>query len=148
VSLRACFQEVFGDRERRQLCFDCVLDGGEELVTPWKLDACADDFPFLLLLLSAFLSPLLPASRAKHGVTEDSVAVPPLFKTALVWGLFMGVSSNIRYQTVFGLERLIDMTIARKIPQIAYVSTIGIRFANNVIGGENFIDMARWAGVQ
>ncbi len=24
--------------------------------------------------------------------------VPPLFKTALVWGLFMGVSSNLRYQ--------------------------------------------------
>jgi hypothetical protein len=26
------------------------------------------------------------------------VAVPPLVKTALVWGLFMGVSSNLRYQ--------------------------------------------------
>lgn len=26
------------------------------------------------------------------------MAVPPLFKTALVWGLFMGVSSNVRYQ--------------------------------------------------
>lgn len=24
--------------------------------------------------------------------------MPPLFKTALVWGLFMGVSSNLRYQ--------------------------------------------------
>ena len=24
--------------------------------------------------------------------------VPPLFKTALVWGLFMGVSANVRYQ--------------------------------------------------
>lgn len=26
------------------------------------------------------------------------MAVPPLVKTALVWGLFMGVSSNLRYQ--------------------------------------------------
>lgn len=51
-------------------------------------------------------------------------------------------------QTVFGLERLVDMTIAKKVPQIAYATTIGIRFVNNVIGGENFIDMARWAGVQ
>jgi hypothetical protein len=32
--------------------------------------------------------------------------------------------------------------------QIAYGTTIAIRFINNVIGGENFIDMARWAGVQ
>ncbi len=33
-----------------------------------------------------------------HGTKEDDVPVPPLFKTALVWGLFMGVSSNTRYQ--------------------------------------------------
>ena len=51
-------------------------------------------------------------------------------------------------QIVFGLERLVDMTIARSIPQVAYGTTIAIRFVNNVIGGENFIDMARWAGVQ
>ncbi len=51
-------------------------------------------------------------------------------------------------QIVFGLERLVDMTIARSVPQVAYGTTIAIRFINNVIGGENFIDMARWAGVQ
>lgn len=39
-------------------------------------------------------------------------------------------------------------TIARRIPSIAYFTTLAIRFANNVVGGENFIDMARWAGVQ
>lgn len=33
-----------------------------------------------------------------HGASEDDVPVPPLLKTALVWGLFMGVSSNLRYQ--------------------------------------------------
>lgn len=36
--------------------------------------------------------------RSIHGSNEDDVAVPPLLKTALVWGLFMGVSSNLRYQ--------------------------------------------------
>lgn len=51
-------------------------------------------------------------------------------------------------QTVFGLERLVDLTIAKRVPQVAYGTTIAIRFVNNVIGGENFIDMARWAGVQ
>ena len=39
-------------------------------------------------------------------------------------------------------------TIARRIPAAAYFTTLAIRFANNVVGGENFIDMARWAGVQ
>uniref|UniRef100_A0A7S3QST0 Uncharacterized protein n=1 Tax=Dunaliella tertiolecta TaxID=3047 RepID=A0A7S3QST0_DUNTE len=91
---------------------------------------------------------LMNLKRSIHGKSEDDVAVPPLFKSALVWGLFMGVSSNLRYQAVFGLERIVDMTIARQVPQIAYGTTVGIRFMNNIIGGENFIDMARWAGVQ
>jgi hypothetical protein len=42
----------------------------------------------------------------------------------------------------------LPQTIARRIPQIAYFTTLAIRFVNNIIGGENFIDMARWAGVQ
>lgn len=125
-----------------------------------------------------------------------------MWRTGLVWGLFMGVSSNTRYQIVFGLERMVDMSIAKKVmisspwlirawaassmprpkwdkpclklamllekagrhviedwattlpaeclqvPQVAYVSTVIIRFINNVIGGENFIDMARWAKIQ
>lgn len=33
----------------------------------------------------------------------------------------------------------------KKVPQIADVGTVTIRFINNVIGGENFIDMARCA---
>lgn len=82
------------------------------------------------------------------GATEADVTVPPLIQSALVWALFMGVSSNTRYQIVFGLERLVDISIAKRVPQIAYFTTIFIRFINNVIGGENFIDMARWAGVQ
>ena len=39
------------------------------------------------------------SSRSAHGTSEDnSVQIPPLGKTALVWGLFLGVSANIRYQ--------------------------------------------------
>lgn len=47
-----------------------------------------------------------------------------------------------------GPRPLLPQTIARRIPQAAYFTTLAIRFANNVVGGENFIDMARWAGVQ
>lgn len=86
--------------------------------------------------------------RQYLGTNEGDVEVPPVFKSALVWGAFMGVSANTRYQIVFGLERVVDETIARRVPQIAYFTTMGIRFVNNIIGGEQFIDMARWAGVQ
>ncbi|KAJ9525297.1 hypothetical protein QJQ45_020839 [Haematococcus lacustris] len=91
---------------------------------------------------------IMHLKRSIHGTKEDDVAVPPLMKTALVWGLFMGLSSNIRYQVVYGLERVVDLTVAKHVPAVAYGSTLAIRFVNNVIGGENFIDMARWAGVQ
>eukprot|EP00983_Pelagomonas_calceolata_P007099 231598-Pelagomonas_calceolata.AAC.10 len=49
-------------------------------------------------------------------------------------------------QAVFGLERIVDMTIARQVPQIAYGTTVGIRFMNNIIGAYDCIcssDMAR-----
>jgi hypothetical protein len=35
---------------------------------------------------------------------------------------------------VFGLERAVDMTIAKRVPAIAYATTVAIRFVNNVIG--------------
>lgn len=95
-----------------------------------------------------FANSLMLLNRHFHGESEHSVAVPPLLQTSLVWGLFMGVSSNIRYQTVFGLERLVDMTIAKKVPQVAYGTTVALRFYNNIVGGEEYIDLARWAGVQ
>jgi hypothetical protein len=93
-------------------------------------------------------SGLMTMKRQYLGATEEDVEVPPVVKSALVWGLFMGASANTRYQIVAGLERVVDQTIARRIPQIAYVTTLGIRFVNNIIGGEQFIDIARWAGVQ
>ena len=58
------------------------------------------------------------ARRAGSPDGEFAVDPPPLLKTALVWGLFMGASSNLRYQAVFGLERLVDGTIARRVPQV------------------------------
>lgn len=91
---------------------------------------------------------LMLARRRIYGTKEDDLAIPPLVMTSLTWGLFMGVSSNIRYQIVFGLERAVDVTIAKAVPPVAYGTSLAIRFANNVIGGENFIDMARWTGIQ
>lgn len=56
---------------------------------------------------------------------------------------------NGSLQVVVGLERLLEaLPIVKKIPQLADAGTVAIRFTNNVIGGENFIDIARWAGVQ
>ena len=49
---------------------------------------------------------------------------------------------------MYGLERAVDGTVGKAFPAAAYGATLAFRFANNVIGGENFIDMARWTGIQ
>jgi hypothetical protein len=36
--------------------------------------------------------------RNMSGPSEGDVDIPPLGMTALTWGLFMGTSSNVRYQ--------------------------------------------------
>lgn len=93
-------------------------------------------------------SGMMVVKRKYLGTKEDDVAIPPVLETGLVWGAFMALSANTRYQLVAGLERVVDETIARRIPWVAYLTTTVIRFGNNVIGGEQFIDMARWAGIQ
>eukprot|EP01018_Ginkgo_biloba_P034477 Gb_03781 [translate_table: standard] len=80
---------------------------------------------------------------------EHDVPVPPLVQSAALWGVFLAISSNTRYQVINGLERVVEGSpLAKRVPPIALAFTVGIRFANNVYGGMQFVDWARWAGVQ
>lgn len=80
---------------------------------------------------------------------EEEVAVPSIFKSAALWGVFMAVSSNTRYQIINGLERVVESSpVSRRVPPVALAFTVGIRFANNIYGGMQFVDWARLAGVQ
>jgi hypothetical protein len=64
-------------------------------------------------------------------------------------GVFMAISSNTRYQVVNGLERVVEgSAISRRVPLVALAFTVGVRFANNIYGGMQFVDWARMVGVQ
>ncbi|CAK9184312.1 unnamed protein product [Ilex paraguariensis] len=81
--------------------------------------------------------------------SEEDIPVPPLLKSAALWGVFLAVSSNTRYQVINGLERLVEASpLAKQVPPVALVFTFGVRFANNIYGGMQFVDWARWSGVQ
>ncbi|CAI9098315.1 OLC1v1034938C1 [Oldenlandia corymbosa var. corymbosa] len=81
--------------------------------------------------------------------SEEDVPVPPLLKSAALWGVFLAVSSNTRYQIINGLERLVEASpMAKQFPPVAMAFTVGVRFGNNVYGGMQFVDWARWSGVQ
>ncbi|GFZ02252.1 reticulata-like protein, putative [Actinidia rufa] len=63
-------------------------------------------------------------------------------------GVFLAVSSNTRYQIINGLERLVESSpLAKQVPPVAMAFTVGVRFANNIYGGMQFVDWARWSGV-
>ncbi|BBH05079.1 reticulata-related 1, partial [Prunus dulcis] len=81
--------------------------------------------------------------------TEEDIPVPPLVKSAALWGVFLAVSSNTRYQIVNGLEGLVEASpLAKRVPPVAMAFTIGVRFANNIYGGMQFVDWAKLSGVQ
>ncbi|KAL2481595.1 Protein of unknown function (DUF3411) [Abeliophyllum distichum] len=81
--------------------------------------------------------------------SEDDIPVPPLVKSAALWGVFLAVSSNTRYQIINGLERLVEASpLAKQVPLVAMAFTVGVRFTNNVYGGMQFVDWAKWSGVQ
>uniref|UniRef100_A0A7N0U451 Uncharacterized protein n=1 Tax=Kalanchoe fedtschenkoi TaxID=63787 RepID=A0A7N0U451_KALFE len=81
--------------------------------------------------------------------SEEDIPVPPLFQSAALWGVFLAVSSNTRYQIVNALEYIVEASpLAKQVPPIAMAFTVGIRFANNVYGGMQFVDWAKLSGVQ
>ncbi|PON59923.1 Protein RETICULATA-related [Parasponia andersonii] len=92
---------------------------------------------------------LIMTAKRSIKKSEEDIPVPPLLKSAALWGVFLAVSSNTRYQIINGLERLVEGSlVAKQVPPVAMAFTVGVRFANNVYGGMQFVDWARWSGVQ
>ncbi|CAL5200671.1 unnamed protein product [Lathyrus oleraceus] len=89
--------------------------------------------------------------NAKRSISksEDDIPIPPLLQSAALWGFFLAVSSNTRYQIINGLESLVEKSpVAKKVPLVAMAFTVGVRFGNNIYGGMQFIDWAKLSGVQ
>ncbi|XP_073271850.1 protein RETICULATA, chloroplastic-like [Primulina huaijiensis] len=92
---------------------------------------------------------LIMTAKRSIRKSDDDIPVPPLLKSAALWGVFLAVSSNTRYQIINGLERIVEASpMAKQVPPVALAFTVGVRFANNVYGGMQFVDWARWSGVQ
>ncbi|KAK4775905.1 hypothetical protein SAY87_023866 [Trapa incisa] len=70
---------------------------------------------------------------------------PPTILNALTWATHMGVSSNLRYQTLNGIEFL----LAKGLPPFVFkTSVVVLRCLNNVLGGMSFVILARLTGSQ
>lgn len=70
---------------------------------------------------------------------------PPTLLNAVTWAIHMGVSSNLRYQTLNGVE----YALANGLPPLAFKSSVVVlRCLNNVLGGVTFVLLARLTGSQ
>lgn len=100
-------------------------------------------------LIGQGIANLIMTAKRNIKKSEEDIPVPPLLKSAALWGVFLAVSSNTRYQIINGLERLVEASpLAKQVPSVAIAFTVGVRFANNIYGGMQFVDWAKWSGVQ
>ncbi|KQK20289.1 hypothetical protein BRADI_1g53580v3 [Brachypodium distachyon] len=100
-------------------------------------------------LVGQGIANLIMTAKRSVKKSEHDVPVPPLLKTSALWGAFLGVSSNTRYQVINGLERLVEASpLGKRVPAASLAFTVGVRFANNVYGGMQFVDWARLTGCQ
>ncbi|XP_020583021.1 protein RETICULATA-RELATED 3, chloroplastic-like [Phalaenopsis equestris] len=76
---------------------------------------------------------------------ETPNQAPPTVLNAITWALHMGLSSNIRYQTLNGLEFVMEKVL----PPVGFKSSVVVlRGLNNVLGGMSFVLLARLTGSQ
>ncbi|KAL4189553.1 hypothetical protein AMTRI_Chr08g207690 [Amborella trichopoda] len=73
----------------------------------------------------------------------------PIFKTALVYGSFLGVSANLRYQVIAGIveHRISDEFLSSK-PVLVNMLSFAVRTVNSYWGTQQWIDLARATGIQ
>ncbi|PHU04865.1 hypothetical protein BC332_25687 [Capsicum chinense] len=70
---------------------------------------------------------------------------PPTILNAATWAIHMGISSNLRYQTLNGVE----FVLAKGLPPLVFkTSVIALRCANNILGGMTFVMLAKLTGSQ
>ncbi|KAF7845193.1 protein RETICULATA-RELATED 3, chloroplastic-like [Senna tora] len=97
-------------------------------------------------LVGTALSNGLIAMRKKMDPNfETPNKAPPTLLNALTWAIHMGVSSNFRYQTLNGVEFMLE----KGLPPLGFKSSvIVLRCLNNVLGGMSFVVLARLTGSQ
>ncbi|KAJ4751031.1 hypothetical protein LUZ62_085436 [Rhynchospora pubera] len=100
------------------------------------------------------------ASDALYGVrrflnpsiaSRDVRRRTPIFKSAAVYGCFLGTSANLRYQVIAGLveHRFSDYLISYyNQPFLANVLSFVVRTINSYWGTQQWIDLARYTGIQ
>ncbi|KAJ3680252.1 hypothetical protein LUZ60_016530 [Juncus effusus] len=127
----------------------CKFTVGQRIGTFFYKGVLYGSVGFVCGIVGQGIANAIMTAKRSVNKSEEHVPVPPLVKSAALWGVFLAVSSNTRYQIINGLERMVESSpVAKGMPPVAMAFTVGVRFANNIYGGMQFVDWARLTGVQ
>ncbi|MFS7979651.1 hypothetical protein Hanom_Chr10g00930251 [Helianthus anomalus] len=100
-------------------------------------------FMYLLAPTMTFGSASLPFIFANSPASH--MFEPGAYTLATRFGIHMGISSNLRYQSLNGIEFM----LAKGLPPLLFkTSVFGLRLVNNLLDGMTFVMLARLTGSQ
>ncbi|CAL5192510.1 unnamed protein product [Lathyrus oleraceus] len=94
---------------------------------------------------TALSNGLIKLRKKMDPTFETPNKAPPTLLNSLTWAAHMGLSSNLRYQTLNGAEFMLERGLN---PLVFKASVLVLRVANNVLGGMSFVVLARLTGAQ
>ncbi|KAK8950500.1 hypothetical protein KSP40_PGU016778 [Platanthera guangdongensis] len=97
------------------------------------------------LLGTAISNGLISLRKKMDPEFETPNKPPPTVLNAITWAMHMGLSSNVRYQTLNGVEFVMEKALP---PAGFKASVVVLRCLNNVLGGMSFVMLARITGSQ
>lgn len=97
------------------------------------------------LVGTALSNGLLMLRKKLDPTFETNNKAPRTMLNALTWAAQVGLSANLRYQTLNGVEYV----LAKGLPSFVFkTSVVVLRVVNNVMGGMSFVILARLTGSQ
>lgn len=92
---------------------------------------------------------LINARKAVENTSPEEVENVPVFSTSVAYGVYMAVSSNLRYQVLAGVieQRLLEPLLHKHKVMLSAIC-FAVRTGNTFLGSLLWVDYARLIGIQ
>ncbi|KAG4966847.1 hypothetical protein JHK87_032498 [Glycine soja] len=102
-----------------------------------------------ILVGTAMTNAFINAKKAVNKTSEGEIENVPILSTSAAYGVYMAVSSNLRYQVLAGIieQRLLEPLLHQH-KLILSALCFAVRTGNTYLGSLLWVDYARFVGVQ
>ncbi|TKY67822.1 RETICULATA-RELATED 4 [Spatholobus suberectus] len=101
------------------------------------------------LVGTAVTNALINAKKAVDKSSDVEIENVPILSTSAAYGVYMAVSSNLRYQVLAGIieQRILEPLLHQHKLMLSAIC-FAVRTGNTYLGSLLWVDYARWVGVQ